>query len=168
MITIDEIMTPNPVCLKLTDTLGDAHDLMENKHIHHIPIIDDQSRLLGLVTHRDVLAASGSVLRANPSDKSDTPLAQIMVEDVVAASPSSSTLKAAQYIHGSRNGCLPIVDDEKVVGIVTEYDFVEVAMNLLERRKAKDYASDEIETFDDPNDDISSLDIDTSSARDWD
>lgn len=169
MISIESIMTPNPVSLSPDDTLGTAHQLMNEKHIHHIPIIDESNEVVGLISHRDVLAASGSILNQHPSDNSKTPLSDIMASPVVSIPPSAGTLKAAQYIHNSRHGCLPIIDENGLIGIVTEYDFVEVAINLLERRDSKSYEGNEDgdDTFQADNS-PEDLGIDVSDASDWD
>lgn len=169
MISVETIMSPDPVRLSPDDTLGTAHDLMNEKHIHHIPIVEQDGSLVGLISHRDILAASGSVLRNNPTDNSQRKIKEIMATPVVSIPPGTGTLKAAQYIHGSRHGCLPVVDGGTLIGIITEYDFVEVAINLLERRASKPFEdnSDDIESFSDeesPED----LGIDTSSAQNWD
>jgi len=169
MISVETIMSPDPITLGPDDTLGTAHDLMNEKHIHHIPIVEKDGSLVGLISHRDILAASGSVLRNNPSDNTQVHLRDIMTADVVSIPPGTGTLKAAQYIHNSRHGCLPVVDDGALIGIITEYDFVEVAINLLERRAAKpfeDNSEDQASYRDDesPED----LGIDTSSAQNWD
>lgn len=168
MVSIEEIMTPDPVRLCEDNTLGDAHSLMTDKHIHHIPVVNRRGKLVGMVSHRDVLAASGSTLRKNPTDQSNRALSEIMTRDVVSISPQADTLKAAQYIHDSRHGCLPILQDGKLVGIVTEYDFVEVAISLLERRQYRDlddYNDSEFVSDDFYAEDI---DIDTSATRNWD
>ena len=169
MISVETIMSPDPIKLSPDDTLGTAHDLMNEKHIHHIPIVEQDGSLVGLISHRDILAASSSVLRNNPSDNSQTKLKDIMTSPVVSIPPETGTLKAAQYIHGSRHGCLPVVDEGNLIGIITEYDFVEVAINLLERRVAKPFEdnSDDVEGFSD-DESPEDLGIDTSSAQNWD
>jgi len=169
MISVESIMTPDPVKLRETDTLGTAHALMAEKHIHHIPVVDANDGVVGLISHRDILAASSSTLNRNPSDNSDIPLREIMSSPVVSISPDTGTLKAAQYIHQSRHGCLPIVDDGSLIGIITEYDFVEVAINLLERRAVKPFedVGDQDDDYSD-NESAEDLGIDTSSAQDWD
>ncbi|MFT6156760.1 MAG: CBS domain-containing membrane protein [Neolewinella sp.] len=138
--------------------------------MHHIPIVDEADQLIGIISHRDVLSANSSSLRSKPgSDYGSTLIGDIMVTDVVTISPTAGTLKAAQYIHNSRHGCLPVLDDGKLVGIVTEYDFVEVAMSLLERRQrtefteedAEDLASDNLQSADE-------LGLDVSAAQNWD
>ncbi len=169
MISVETIMTPDPIRLSPEDTLGTAHDVMNEKHIHHIPIVEQDGSLVGLISHRDILAASGSVLRNKPSDNSETKLKDIMTTPVVSIPPETGTLKAAQYIHSSRHGCLPIVDEGNLIGIITEYDFVEVAINLLERRANKPFedSSDDVESFED-DESPEDLGIDTSSAQNWD
>lgn len=169
MISVESIMTPDPVRLKPSDTLGTAHVLMNEKHIHHIPIVDDNDGLVGLISHRDLLAASSSILNTHPSDNSDIPVEQIMITDVVSIRPDTGTLKAAQYIHNSRHGCLPVVDEGVLIGIITEYDFVEVAINLLEQRASEPMEDDDTD-FDDDEDDYApeDLGIDTSAASNWD
>ncbi len=169
MISVESIMTPDPIRLAPEDTLGTAHEIMNEKHIHHIPIVDHEDQLVGIISHRDVLAASSSNLNSNPTDNSDTPLGDIMTTPVVSISPETGTLKAAQYIHNSRHGCLPIVNNGHLVGIITEYDFVEVAMSLLERSEVKPFENEATEDEDDmggnnPED----LGIDISSAQNWD
>jgi CBS domain-containing protein len=169
MISVESIMTPDPISLSPDDTLGTAHQLMNEKHIHHIPIIDKNNEVVGLISHRDVLAASGSTLKKHPSDNSDTLLSEIMASPVVSIPPSAGTLKAAQYIHNSRHGCLPIIDENGLIGIVTEYDFVEVAINLLERRDTKPFEGNQADDDDYQMDNTpEDLGIDVSDARDWD
>jgi CBS domain-containing membrane protein len=169
MISVESIMTPDPATLSENDTLDTAHQLMADKHIHHIPIVDKNDALVGLISHRDILAARGSTLNSNPSDTSQTPLSKIMTSPVASISPETGTLKAAQYIHQSRHGCLPIVDDGSLIGIITEYDFVEVAINLLERREDKAFEDnrDNDDTFT-AGESAEELGIDTTSAQDWD
>lgn len=169
MISVESIMTPNPVTLSENDTLGTAHQLMTEKNIHHIPIVDNSDNMIGLISHRDILAASGSTLNNHPSDNSKTLLSKIMTSPVISISPDTGTLKAAQYIHQSRHGCLPIVDDDNLIGIITEYDFVEVAISLLERREVKPFEDnrDQDDAFSD-DESPEDLGIDTSSAQNWD
>ena len=168
MISVETIMTPDPVTLLESDTLDTAYKLMTEKHIHHIPIVDKSDALIGLISHRDILAASSSTLNSNPGDNSNTPLGKIMISPVVSIPPETGTLKAAQYIHQSRHGCLPVVADGSLIGIITEYDFVEVAISLLERRAVKPFEDNTDQDAYTEDDSPEELGIDTSSAQDWD
>ncbi|MEE9446541.1 MAG: CBS domain-containing protein [Arenicellales bacterium] len=168
MISVESIMTPDPIRLTPEDTLGTAHALMNDKHIHHIPVVETDGSLVGLISHRDVLAARSSTLNSTSGTHKDTPLADIMTTNVVSIMANTGILKAAQYIHNSRHGCLPIVDDGQLIGIITEYDFVEVAINLLERSDAKPFEDGNDEADLDETYDADTLGVDTSDASDWD
>ena len=126
MITVDELMTAEPYTLRETDTLRTARQLMTEKHIRHIPITDDNNRLFGLITQRDVLQAADS--------DNETRLEQIMIQDVSVIAGTDSARSAAIHLQQHKYGCLPVVgDDNQVVGIITDSDFVGVAINLLEQ-----------------------------------
>jgi len=152
MITVDEFMTAEPCALRDTDTINDAKQIMTEKHIRHIPIIDSEKHVLGLVTQRDVLAATGLALLA--SEKSDSivakesiRLSEIMIRNVQVVHPSDSLRQAALYLQAHKYGCLPVVSDDCLVGIVTDSDFIAIAINLLEQAElAEDIV--ELETED--------------------
>jgi CBS domain-containing protein len=155
MITVDEFMTSELCTLRETDSINDARKIMTVKHIRHVPITDGDNHMLGLVTQRDVLAASGSVLEKgheNPSayDESDIKLSDIMIRDVKVISKSDSLRQAALYMQSHKYGCLPVVSGGRLVGIVTDSDFVTIAINLLEQAEL----SEEMVEAEDRLDDI--------------
>ena len=136
MITIDEFMISEPYTLRETDSLNDARKIMTEKHIRHIPIVDDDNHLLGLVTQRDVLAATEpeSMLRTRgASCDLDISLSEIMIRDVSVIHRSDSLRRAALYIQAHKYGCLPVISDDRLVGIITDSDFIDIAINLLEQ-----------------------------------
>jgi CBS domain-containing membrane protein len=138
MITINEFMTSDPYTLRETDSINDAWEVMIGKHIRHIPITDSDHRVLGLVTQRDVLAATdpGAILEAKTASHeidSDIRIADIMIRDVKVIHQSDSLRKAALYLQTHKYGCLPVVEDNRLVGIITDSDFIDIAINLLEQ-----------------------------------
>lgn len=136
MITVDEIMTRELYTLAQTATLEDAMQLMAEHNIRHIPIVDDTGKLKGLVTQRDVLAANESSLKDAQSggrNRAKIPLSDIMVRDVATIEEQASARSAALYLERHKYGCLPVVDTGRLTGIVTDSDFVAVAINLLEQ-----------------------------------
>jgi len=136
MITIEEFMTPEPYTLRETDSLNDARKIMTEKHIRHIPIIDNDSHVLGLVTQRDVLAATEPGFKVQTKGIScelDIKLADIMIRDVSVIHREDSLRQAALYIQSHKYGCLPVVSDDCLVGIITDSDFIDIAINLLEQ-----------------------------------
>ena len=152
MITIDEFMTTDPCTLRDTDTINEARQIMTEKHIRHIPIIDSENHVLGLVTQRDVLAATGPVLLS--SDKSDSVdanadirLSEIMIRNVRVVHQTDSLRQAAVYLQAHKYGCLPVVSDDCLVGIITDSDFIAIAINLLEQAElSEDIPEVEAET----------------------
>jgi CBS domain-containing protein len=138
MITVDEFMTVEPCTLRDTNTINDARQIMTEKHIRHIPITDSENHVLGLVTQRDVLAATGSDLPSSDKsgsfeDKADISLSEIMIRNVKIVHPTDSLRQAALYLQAHKYGCLPVVMDDCLVGIVTDSDFIAIAINLLEQ-----------------------------------
>jgi CBS domain-containing protein len=134
MITVDEMMTENPRGLAETATLDEALAMMEKYSCHHVPVVNDTNELVGLVTHRDMLGALGSTL--NPEDRVNTntiTLGEIMTTDVFTVAPQTNLRKAAMYVRSQRYGCLPVVENGKLVGIITDSDFVNIAIDLLEQ-----------------------------------
>ena len=100
MITIDEFMTTDPCTLRDTNTINDARQIMTEKHIRHIPIIDSGNHVLGLVTQRDVLAATEPLAGNSDSAEanSGTRLSEIMIRNGRVVHQSDSLRPAALYL----------------------------------------------------------------------
>ena len=136
MITVKELMRSQLYTLKPTNTVHQARDLMLDKQIRHIPIVDNSGKFIGLLTKRDILAASISSLADIDNIERDEledgiPIAEIMITDVVVAQEDASLLDAAQHLLDQKHGCLPIFRGDKLVGILTESDFVRLAVHLM-------------------------------------
>jgi len=138
MITVDEFMTVNPYTLHETDSLHDARKVMTERHIRHLPVTDKDKCLCGLVTQRDVLAATApeSILqvRSSPQEADcDIKLSEIMIRDVSTIHKTDSLRRAALFLQSHKFGCLPVLEENRVVGIITDSDFLDIAINLLEQ-----------------------------------
>ncbi|EEW12379.1 CBS domain-containing protein [Vibrio mimicus] len=135
MIKVEDMMTRNPHTLLRTHTLNDAKHLMEALDIRHIPVVDANKKLLGIVSQRDLLAAQESSLEHSTQDSSYTleiPLYQVMHTDVMSVAPQAGLKESAIYMQKHKIGCLPVVAKGELVGIITDSDFVTIAINLLE------------------------------------
>ncbi|WP_021022909.1 CBS domain-containing protein [Salinivibrio costicola] len=134
MFTVDDMMTRHPHTLSPDHTLDDAHRLMRAERFRHLPIVDDNERLLGLVTQRDVLSAQASSLgkATNGDHQIHTPLAQFTDKQLVTVSPEASLRAAALSMLARKIGCLPVIRNQRLVGIITDSDFVAIASTLLE------------------------------------
>jgi CBS domain-containing membrane protein len=135
MFTLDAIMTTDLITLLPTANVAEARELMHKNKIHHLPVVDDNNTLIGLVTLTNVLAATDSILRDpdNSIHPSDVMVKDIMVTDVATVDERASLRQAALFLEKHRIGCLPVVTDGMLQGIITETDFVAVAINLLEQ-----------------------------------
>lgn len=137
MITVADVMTTQPYTLRETDVIDTARKLMAANNIRHIPIVSEAGVLLGLVTQRDLLAASISELvdvhEAAREAFETTTLAQIMTTELSVVSEKMNLREAALRLQSHKYGCLPVVSKGKLIGIITDSDFVAVAINLLEQ-----------------------------------
>ncbi|MBD0788395.1 CBS domain-containing protein [Vibrio sp. Y2-5] len=135
MIKVEDMMTRNPHTLLRSNTLSDAKHMMEALDIRHIPIVDANKGLLGVVTQRDILAAQESSLQKTSSTTSytdDSPLYEIMHLQVMTVAPQAGLKESAMYMQKHKVGCLPVVAKGELVGIITDSDFVAIAISLLE------------------------------------
>jgi CBS domain-containing membrane protein len=135
MFTLNAIMTTELITLLPTANLAEARELMHRHKIHHLPVVNDNNTLIGLVTLTNLLAATDSVLRDpdNSIRPEDVIVKDIMVTDVATVDEHASLRQAALFLEKHRIGCLPVVTDGMLKGIITETDFVAVAINLLEQ-----------------------------------
>lgn len=135
MFSIDEVMSTDLITVKPSASLAEARSLMQDNHIHHLPVVGGADELVGLVTLTDVLRAQDSVLREQGDriKATEIPVAEVMVTNVATVSQDASLRQAALFIEKHSIGCLPVVDDDRLIGIITDSDFVAVAINLLEQ-----------------------------------
>jgi len=133
---VRDLMTEVVETLRVGDSLNVASHLMQAGRIRHLPVIDEQEHLVGLVTHRKILevwASHGRPYR-EPLDRiaAEIPVDMLMVRNVLTVSPDTSAALAAELMEASKFGCLPVLDHGKLVGIVTESDFVRFARKFFE------------------------------------
>ncbi|MDX2436016.1 MAG: CBS domain-containing protein [Acidobacteriota bacterium] len=133
---VADLMSTDLVTLTEDETLAHAQRCMARGRIRHLPVVRD-GRLTGLVTHRDLLAASFSIFAEVERNEQrrifDTvPVVEAMHRDVVTVSPDLGVAQAAGILLENKYGCLPVVDGEGIlIGIVTEADFLRLTVRLL-------------------------------------
>lgn len=130
-------MTDVVETLQVGDTLATARRQIERGGIHHLPVIDDDERVIGLITYHRVLEAWIEGEGPNPDSRASAGdqirIETVMEKDVLTVDVQSSAVEAARLLDKNRFGSLPVTEDEKLVGIVTAADFVRVALRYLER-----------------------------------
>ncbi len=135
MLTIDTIMTTDLITVSPSASLAEARELMHDHRIHHLPVVNEDDGLVGLLTLTDVLAATDSRLRSKDSrlPAKDIGISEAMTTDVATVDEHASLRQAALFLEKHKIGCLPVMSGEKLKGIITDTDFVGVAINLLEQ-----------------------------------
>ena len=127
--TIGQIMTSDVFTVHPEDLLDLAASLMEWEHLRYVPVEDREGRLVGLISHRQLLKLNA---RAK-NEPSSAAVRDLMISDPVTVTPETTTLEAIETMDRHKIGCLPVVREGKLVGIVTEHDFVEISKRLLKR-----------------------------------
>lgn len=128
-LRVEQYMTTDLFTIHAEDPVEMAATLMSWERVRHLPVEDKDHRLVGLVTYRAVLrflAQGGSI--------HETPVSEIMKTDVQTVSLETPTLDAVRLLRKRRIGCLPVIHEGRLVGIVTEEDFMTIATNLLEQK----------------------------------
>jgi CBS domain-containing protein len=137
-VLVKHLMTSPVVTFFAEQHLPLAEDVMKYKHFRHLPVIDDARRLVGLVSHRDLLAAqistrTGLTRKERRAVQEEVLVGEIMTRDVWTVRPDVYASIAAATLLDHKYGCLPVVDEAGVlVGIITEHDFLRFATKVLE------------------------------------
>lgn len=126
---VRDVMTPDVTSLKRNDQLTLAHDIMHLGRIRHLPVLDDDGQVVGLVSQRDLFrGALARALGYGPHAQRkilDTlSVKEVMTSEVITTSPDTPLVEAARVLTERKIGCLPVVDNGRLVGILTEGDFV--------------------------------------------
>ncbi|MFO7762363.1 MAG: CBS domain-containing protein [Wenzhouxiangellaceae bacterium] len=127
--TVGQFMATDLFTVRPDDIVDFAASLMEWRYVRHVPVEDDSGRLLGLISHRQLLR-----LIARGIDKKNEPVMvrDIMRPDPTSIGPETTTVEAIRLMRENRLSCLPVTENGKLVGLVTEYDLIVVASRLLE------------------------------------
>ena len=136
-LLVRDIMSAPVLSLTVTQSLPVAEELMRQKHVRHIPVVDDVGKLVGLITHRDVMAAKISTLAPLSEAEKATlqegvPVGTFMRPNVWSVTPETPAGGAARMLRDHAFGCLPVVDGGVLVGIVTEADFLSLLIDSLD------------------------------------
>ncbi len=134
-LTVGDLMTRDVVTLAEHEDLDLAGIIMRLGRIRHLPVVDAEGRLRGLVSHRDLLRAqigAGDGPGAAQAQLARVAVSEVMQRDVTSVPGDRPLDEAARLMIEHKYGCLPVVDaDGRLVGIVTETDFVRLTMRLV-------------------------------------
>ncbi len=124
--TVEDFMSTAVITMKESDTLSAAQIEMQMAEIRHLPVVDKKGHVVGVLSDRDILRNLTKI------DGKPTPVTQIMSRRVRTVRPSMPAAEAATLLIEHKFGCLPVVgDDEQIVGIITDTDFLRIAEQAL-------------------------------------
>lgn len=133
---VKDNMVENPITIGPNASVSEAVDLMSENDLHRLPVVDDSGKLVGLVTE--------SVITSNTPNNASTlsvfelnyllnklKISDIMIKDVITIDKDALLEQAATVLRKNDIGCLPVVEDEKLIGIITHNDIFTAFIDLL-------------------------------------
>jgi predicted transcriptional regulator len=130
-LQVGQFMTTDLFTVHPEDVVDLAASLMDWRHIRHVPVEDNDGRLVGLVSHRSLLRLVGQGMKGK--ERQAVAVKDIMKRDPVTVTPATATLEAIELMRQHKVGCLPVVEETRLVGIITERDLIRVAAMLFEK-----------------------------------
>jgi CBS domain-containing protein len=126
---VHQYMSESPVTIGVSDDYRSAFDIMESRDLHHLPVVNHEGNVVGIVTRRDLQ------LGARFFHEAPTEVSEVMHAPVVTIPSDANLSAAAERMIAERIGCLPVVDgDHKLAGMLTETDLFRALQELLAKQ----------------------------------
>jgi CBS domain-containing protein/gamma-glutamylcysteine synthetase len=129
---VEQYMVTDLYTVQPDEPIDLVANLMEWQRIRHVPVEDQDHHLIGMVSYRAVLRALSSGLH-NP-DGTPVAVADVMRRNPVSVAPETPTLDAIALMRKHGIGALPVVHNGRLIGMITEHDFLDIAAELLEQK----------------------------------
>jgi CBS domain-containing protein len=128
-VTVRDLMTQNPTTLDRNETLDLAESIMNLGRVRHMPVVED-GKVIGILSQRDLFRSAlitslGFGRKTTGALMKTIKIKEIMTEKVVTISPDASVKEAARQMMEKKIGCLPVLEGDRLVGIVTETDMLQ-------------------------------------------
>ena len=125
---VREIMMGSPVTLKPDDTLDLANDVISLGRIRHIPVVED-GKLVGLLSERDLIGAAATQIFGLKQKNKSALLKSVLIKDVmkkrvITVKPETPIKEAAHLLAEKKIGCVPVLSEGSLVGLVTTTDIL--------------------------------------------
>jgi len=137
---VRERMSTNPITITAETTMTDALRTMREHQVRRLPVLDEQGRMVGIVSEKDLLYASPSSATSLSIYEMHYMLTrlkatELMTSDVITVAPDVPLEEAARIMTDNKIGGLPVLENGKLVGIITETDIFKVFLQLLGARE---------------------------------
>ncbi len=128
---VKDRMTPDPVVITTDTSLKEALEIVRSKPFRHLPVVDENGKLVGIVTEKSLVYASPTSTTALSVFEVDyilsrTKVGQIIQGSVISVGPDWPIEEAARVMVDRRIGCLPVIEDDKLIGIISDTDIFRV------------------------------------------
>lgn len=128
-LIVEEFMTTDLFTVQKDDILEFVSNLMDWRRIQYVPVEDDKKHLVGLVTMRMIFNAYSQAV--NHDDDVEKTVEEIMIENPITIHPEASIMEAMEIMASQEIGCLPVVKNNRLVGIITEQNYMKTVSRLL-------------------------------------
>jgi len=135
---IHDHMTPSPITVTPGQTIAEAIGVLQQYNIRHLPVVDDQGVLLGILSDRDLRSARPSTVARSKErgtveeQVNNTPVSVLMTRDILFLRPFTTLDDALMLFQSRKIGALPVVnEEEKLVGVFTTADLMNAYRDLF-------------------------------------
>ncbi|MBE3586408.1 CBS and ACT domain-containing protein [Desulfofundulus thermocisternus] len=137
---VRDYMSTSPICINSGTPILEALNIMRKNRIRHLPVVD-KGQLVGLVTERDLLTVSPSPATTLSVFEMNYLLSKMVVKEVMKTSPITigpdcSIEEASLIMREHKIGSLPVVEEDRLVGIITQTDILDALIRIFGLRKA--------------------------------
>ncbi len=134
-LRVEEFMETDLFTVREDDLLDLLADLMDWRRLRYVPVEDGKGHLIGLITTRKLLRYFIRKDRPDSPESKFIKVSDLMIREPKTITPEATIKEAMQTMRGEKLGCLPVVKEQELVGIITEMDFLRVSGRLIERLK---------------------------------
>lgn len=126
---VEEFMTRDLFTVSPDEIPGVVAEIIDFNHIKHVPVENSDGHLVGLVSSRNLLRYYAGLAKSGAGD--DAMVQDIMVKDPITIGPEATVGEAIKQFRETRVSCLPVVEGDQLVGVITEEDFLSIARRLM-------------------------------------
>lgn len=135
-MTVKRMMMSNPITTTPETSIVEVADVLKENHIHRLPVLDKKGKLVGVITEKDILHATPSPVSSlsvyeMPYMLSKLKVSDLMSKNVRTVSPDTTVEEAAKIMVEDDLSCLPVIESEELVGIVSKSDMFRVLYELF-------------------------------------